>query len=400
MSRRCLITGPLVAVLLALPASAPAISPSALSARLADQMGQAGGAASAYVARVDGDEPLYALRADRPLIPASVNKLFVTATALRLFGATERLETAVVARAAIDEEGVLDGNLYLRGSGDPTLTGERVAALAGELKALGLTRVTGRVLGDESVFDALRGSANTGGRVDWEIGGQLGGLVVARGYAGRGWQSRPAAVAADALRKALEDADVPVKGKSGVGLAPEDAEELVSTSSAPMSELITRTNVPSDNYYAETLLKALGARFGDAGTTDDGAQVVQDELASLDVRPTVVDGSGLSRSDRTSSRHVVMLLDAMAEDDLGETFARSLAVAGRSGTLQYRLRSSTAAGRCRGKTGTLRDVSNLAGICTTAGGDEVAFAFLMNGVNPTSARALQDRMVSAIAKLR
>src|SRR5690606_12043661 len=110
--------------------------------------------------------------------------------------------------------------------------------------------------------------------------------------------------------------------------APRNAVELASTSSAPMSELITRTNVPSDNYYAEMLLKALGAYHGDAGSTDAGAVVVRDELAKLGVRPTVVDGSGLSRGDRANSRHVVTLLAAMAGDEeLGEPFLDSLAVA-------------------------------------------------------------------------
>ncbi|HWV86848.1 MAG TPA: D-alanyl-D-alanine carboxypeptidase/D-alanyl-D-alanine-endopeptidase [Capillimicrobium sp.] len=400
---RRLIPGPLLAVLavlVAVPAPASAISERTLESRLSSQMRQAGSASSAYVMRLDGDKPVYSLRADRALIPASVNKLFVTAAALRLFGPEERLPTTVLARDEIDERGVLDGSLWLRGGGDPGLTAERIAGLAEELAGLGLRRVEGGVIGDESLFDGLRGSANTGGRVDWEIGGQLGALLISRGYAGRSWQKRPAAVAADALRTALSKAGVRVRGKARVGRAPSGAVELASTSSAPMSELITRTNVPSDNYYAEMLLKALGAYHGETGSTDAGAVVVRDDLAEIDVRPTIVDGSGLSRGDRANSRHVVTLLAAMVGDeDLGDPFLDSLAVAGRSGTLRYRMRSSTTAGRCRGKTGTLRDVSNLAGVCDTPGG-RVAFSILMNGVNPSSARAIQDRMVNAIAKLR
>jgi D-alanyl-D-alanine carboxypeptidase/D-alanyl-D-alanine-endopeptidase (penicillin-binding protein 4) len=63
------------------------------------------------------------------------------------------------------------------------------------------------------------------------------------------------------------------------------------------------------------------------------------------------------------------------------------------------MRSTPARDRCRGKTGTLHDVSNLAGVCTTADGSQIAFAFLMNSVNPNTARTLQDRMASAIARL-
>jgi D-alanyl-D-alanine carboxypeptidase/D-alanyl-D-alanine-endopeptidase (penicillin-binding protein 4) len=394
--RRLLISGLLLAAALAVPASASALTQARLTATLNAQMRLAGGSSAAYVMALDGDDVLYSLRPDKALLPASVNKLFTTAAALRRFGADATLDTTVYADGEIDDAGVLDGNLYLKGGGDPTLTSIRVAALADQLD---ITRVKGKVLGDESVFDALRGSAATGGRLDPEIGGQLGGLVTARGYAGSGWQKRPAAVAADALRSALVKRGITVRGKAGVGVTPDDAVELAKTASAPISEIIQRTNVPSDNYYAETLLKDLGAQFGDAGSTAAGAQVVEDELAPLDVKPTIVDGSGLSRTDRTNVRQITTLLAAMAGGDDSSAYLGSLAVAGRSGTLQYRMRSTPARDRCRGKTGTLHDVSNLAGVCTTADGKQIAFAILMNSVNPNSAHTLQDRMVSAIARL-
>ena len=89
------------------------------------------------------------------------------------------------------------------------------------------------------------------------------------------------------------------------------------------------------------------------------------------------------------------MLRAMAPD---AAFTGSLAIAGRSGTLAYRMRGTSAQDRCRAKTGTLRDVSALAGYCATRGGGTVAFAFLMNYVSPYSARILQDRMTSALAR--
>ncbi|MCW3009030.1 MAG: D-alanyl-D-alaninecarboxypeptidase/D-alanyl-D-alanine-endopeptidase [Solirubrobacterales bacterium] len=395
MFRRRLIPALLLAVLLVLPSSASALAPAKLTAALNAQMRQAGSSSAAYVMELNGDDVLYSLRPDQALMPASVNKLFTTATALRRFGAAGTLDTSVVADGEIDA-GVLNGDLYLKGAGDPTLTSIRVAALADKLD---ITRVKGKVLGDESILDALRGSAVTGGRLDPEIGGQLGGLVTARGYAGSGWQKRPAAVAADALRSALVKRGIKVSGKAGVGVAPQDAPELATSASPTISEIIQRTNVPSDNYYAETLLKDLGAAYGDGGSTKAGAQVVEDEMADLDVRPTIVDGSGLSRGDRTNVRQVVTLLAAMAGGEDSSAYLGSLAVVGRSGTLQYRMRSTPARDRCRGKTGTLHDVSNLAGICTTASGKQVAFAILMNYVNPSSAHVLQDRMVAAIARV-
>jgi len=391
-----LLLGLVLAAVLAVPvASASAITPGKLRSALSAQMRKVPSTSGAYVMALDGDRRLFSRRADRSLIPASVNKLFVTSTALLRFGPSTRLDTTVVTDGEIDEDGVLDGNLYVVGGGDPTLTTTRINELAADLD---LTRVRGRVVGDESRFDVLRGSAATGGRLDSEIGGQLGGLVADRGYVRGGWQKRPAAVAADALRAALEKRDVPVRGRTRVGRAPEDAVELATSSSAPMSELIARTNIPSDNYYAETLLKNLGASFGDAGSTDAGARVVRDQMEELGVEPTVVDGSGLSRSDRTQPRQVVQLLATMAGGDEGDTFMASLSTVGRTGTLANRMKGTAAAGRCHGKTGTLRDVSNVAGVCDTPAG-QVAFAILMNHVNVWTAHAVQDRMVAAIAGL-
>ncbi len=88
----------------------------------------------------------------------------------------------------------------------------------------------------------------------------------------------------------------------------------------------------------------------------------------------------------------------MTSEAAGPAFEASLPVAGRSGTLFDRMRRTAARDRCQAKTGTLRDVSALAGYCTTTGDAHVAFAILMNGVYPYSARRLQDRMLSALAR--
>ena len=116
-------------------------------------------------------------------------------------------------------------------------------------------------------------------------------------------------------------------------------------------------------------------------------------MAGFGLRPRVVDGSGLSRGNRTTPRQVVTLLDHMAPRSRPRV--RDLAaVAGRNGTLYDRMRRSVARDRCKAKTGTLRDVSALAGYCQTTAGSRVAFAFLMNRVSPYGARRLQDRMLS------
>ena len=114
---------------------------------------------------------------------------------------------------------------------------------------------------------------------------------------------------------------------------------------------------------AETLLKALGADFGGAGTSAAGAAVALSDAAEYGAAPTIVDGSGLSRQNRTTPRDVVDLLVGMDAGELAEPMLISLSVAGESGTLAERMRGTAAQGRCRAKTGTLNGVSNLAGIC-------------------------------------
>jgi D-alanyl-D-alanine carboxypeptidase/D-alanyl-D-alanine-endopeptidase (penicillin-binding protein 4) len=166
-------------------------------------------------------------------------------------------------------------------------------------------------------------------------------------------------------------------------------------SSPTIAQLIQLTNTPSDNFFAETLLKDLGAQFGAGGTTADGAAVVRTHVAdAFDVNPRFDDGSGLSRYDRTTPAQVVSLLHAMAGN---AAFTNSLAIAGETGTLVDEMNGTYAQGRCRGKTGTLHDVSNLVGYCTARNGDTLAFALLMNGVIPDAAHPIQDRMTVAIA---
>jgi D-alanyl-D-alanine carboxypeptidase/D-alanyl-D-alanine-endopeptidase (penicillin-binding protein 4) len=155
---------------------------------------------------------------------------------------------------------------------------------------------------------------------------------------------------------------------------------------------------PSDNFFAETLLKDLGARFGAAGSTAAGAAVVQQTIAAhFGLRPQVVDGSGLSRADKTSPLQVASLLQALYPTQAGAALRSRLAVAGRSGTLEHRMRSTAAAGRCQAKTGTLIGASNLAGYCRSASGHTLLFAFFDDGIEVELAHAVQDQMAIALA---
>jgi D-alanyl-D-alanine carboxypeptidase/D-alanyl-D-alanine-endopeptidase (penicillin-binding protein 4) len=391
------------------PAAVATAAP--LDATVSRELARAGGVSGGYVLDTTTGRVLASVRADTPRIPASVQKLYTTATALLRFGADGTLDTRVLGTGTLTDDGTWRGDLYLRGSGDPTFgsitftrraygTGATTADLAAGLHELGIRRVTGRVYGDESAFDRLRGGPSTGGRLDVWIGGPLSALAYNRGLAneaGSALQSRPATFAAQQLVTALKYRRVRVNAKVGERTTPRSAEELAVVSSPPMAKLAQLTNVPSDNYLAETLLKAIGAAHGAGGSTAAGAGVAKDTLARFEISPRIVDGSGLSRANATSPRQVVGLLQGM-RDEPG--FRESLAVAGRSGTLANRMRRSSAQGRCQGKTGSLSNVSALAGYCRSANGHVIAFAFMSNSVVPAYARGAQDRLAAILARQR
>ena len=395
----------LIAALLLLaalvPATAGAAGPAATRAALASQMRYAGAGSGALAVDLDSGRTIYASRADTPRTPASVEKLYTTATALTLYGVEGRLSTRALGDVGADPGGLLIGNLYLRGGGDPNFGAPEAGELADRLILDGgLREVTGRVIGDESAFDSRRGPPSAGFRLTSDVG-PLSALTFNRGRTGLRrpyWQPSPPLFAARGLERALERRGVLVGGAARAGSTPRDALPLAEQPSATMAELARVTNRPSDNFNAETLIKALGSEFGTGGSTGAGALVVRRTMAGFGVLPQVADGSGLSRANRTTPRQVVNLLEHMAQDQTGPAFETSLAVAGRNGTLDRRMRRSIARDRCHAKTGTLRYVSALAGYCQTVAGARVAFAFLMNGVNVHGARALQDRMAAALAR--
>jgi serine-type D-Ala-D-Ala carboxypeptidase/endopeptidase (penicillin-binding protein 4) len=393
------------------PGGAPGPTGGALVKSLATGMRRAGDYSGADVVDLTTGATLYSHNASTPRLPASVQKLFTTTTALALYGAGTRLTTSL--RGTGTTQGsTYTGTLYLRGGGDPTFgsasfnrssyaTGSSVQQLAAKLRSAGIDTISGRLVADGSWFDADKGTPATGNQPSIDVEGELAGLDYNRGWAntdGTVYYQNPVLEAGLRLRSALRTAGIKLSGGLPVstGTTPTTAATLASVSSPTIAKLIELTNTPSDNFFAETLLKDLGAKFGAGGTTPDGAAVVRTHVAAaFDVDPRFNDGSGLSRYDRTTPAEVVSLLRTMEGN---AAFTDSLAIAGETGTLADEMNGTYAEGRCRGKTGTLHDVSNLVGYCTARNGDTLAFALLMNGVIPDAAHPIQDRMAVAIAR--
>jgi len=409
---------PLVgAVLLALPAppaAGQATPDVALGRSLANVMRSAGGGSGAFVYNATDRARVLALRHRTARVLASNTKLFTSAAALAQVGSGATLPTDVRGVGALEPDGTWRGDLYLRGGGDPTFgssrfvrraygAGATVEALALELKAGGVKRVSGRILGDETRFDRLRGTGYSGFRASLDVGGPLSALAYNRGLAsesGRYFQVNPPAFAASKLRAALTARGISVAGSPTAGRTPAGARILASVESPPMGRIVRIMNKPSDNYFAETLVKDVGVLAAARGTTAVGARASAAFARRLGAAARLVDGSGLSRRDQASPYRVARLLLALRERGDFDAFFNSLPIAGRDGTLATRMRGGAARGRCRAKTGTLLSVSALSGYCTARSGDVYVFSILMNRVSVTGARRVQDRMANAIAAVR
>jgi serine-type D-Ala-D-Ala carboxypeptidase/endopeptidase (penicillin-binding protein 4) len=383
-----------------------------LQRHLTHELALAGSLSGGLAYDLSTKQTLFSERAADMRAPASVEKLYTATATLERLGPEARLETTVLGVGHLAAGGVWEGNIYLHGGGDPTFgttafiashyggLGTSVTTLVGQLVHTDAIRsITGDVEGDESYFDSLRGEPSSGYQEDPFLEGTLSALAFNRGESGsyRGPHA-PAAFAAHELLRALKAAGVKVRGSSGAATAPAGAARLAAAPSPTIAQLLGLTLPPSDNFFAETLVKDLGARFGGAGTTAAGARVVRETLAAdFGLHPQIVDGSGLSREDRTSPQQVVTLLTDLSTTTLGTTLRDDMAVAGRSGTLAERMRGTAAAGRCQGKTGTLTGVSNLVGYCQDSSGEYLAFAFFNDGIATEAAHVLQDNMTITLA---
>lgn len=386
------------ALLLAPTAGGASLLP--LTTRLANALAVPGNASSksgAVAVDLTTGRMLFARHADLSLAPASNEKLTVSFTALRELGTAYRFRTEVFA-VGRQAGAVWHGDVFLKGFGDPTLTSLQLDDLATQVSQLGIARITGRVLADESWFDRVRTAPGWKSSYFINECPPLSALVVDRARYDRHVAVQPALAAAGAFKQLLRTHGV-TAGAVRLGRAPETALALAQVESEPLPLVLTQMDRESDNFAAEMVLKTIGAEVGDGGSTPAGAAIVRRDLDQagvplLGVR--IVDGSGLSLSDRLTAHALAALLLAVWNDvDLRTPFWASLSIAGVNGTLEDRLRSPPARGAVRAKTGTTNRASALSGYVR----DRYGFAVLQNGfpVSPWSARKAQDRFATALA---
>ncbi len=383
-----------------------------------------------------GADPVAWERADALMVPASLMKIVTAAVILELAGPAAKYTTEVFARAdALDAvaDGVLVGDIYLVGGGDPVLStlayvrrfdepivhtdfAELAVEAAATLRAQGISTVEGAVVADESRFpeaerDYTDQFPEPGAAPVWKPSyvsnnqaGPLSALLLNDGYASfppsADSQSRrrnvraddPALHAAEVLGGLIEARGVGVSGEALKGTAPPPAElrSLGTVHSPPMSEIVARMLRNSDNTTAEMLLKEIGRRLSGSARAEAvaGVQDVLDRLLGVHTSGIViVDGSGLSVHNRLTCGLIADLLRRAGPDS---PLVTGLAVVGESGTLQdCDAGLAPAAGSDPGgpqisprtvwaKTGTLNDVSALAGVTVARNRDVLTFALIAN----------------------
>jgi D-alanyl-D-alanine carboxypeptidase/D-alanyl-D-alanine-endopeptidase (penicillin-binding protein 4) len=439
-----------LATLFAAPAAADTLPPATRAALTRQSVPEA--SVSIVVRDAAGDGVLLELNPGMSRSPASTMKLLPTWAALDLLGPAYAWKTRAYADAPV-VKGVLKGNLYLQGGGDPLLTIERWWRFVNDLRQSGLRTIEGDIVVDQARFttpnerpedfdgkfwrtynvlpDALLVNwqssdftirpADDGQGIDLGIQPFPEGLIVenrVRLASGRcvgqnrqvSYQiepTRPERVVATGRLSAscgpqtqrlaiMEPAQYAwgtfvtlwrqLGGQFRGGMlrapTPPTARLLLTHESEPLSEIVRVTNKYSSNMMARSLVLAIAAEMnGTPATAAAGEATIVGWLKTRGLEfPELViaNGSGLSRDARISADSMAKLLVGARQSRFAPEFLTSLSLGGLDGTLEKRFQHVDDPGRIRMKTGTLRDVSSIAGYVTGRSGKTYAVVVFVN----------------------
>ena len=355
----------------------------------------------------DEGRTLYSWSAKTKRTPASNQKLLLSMALLDRLEPDTRLATSALGRRI--RSGNLRGNLFVIGRGDPTLTSggtyagslaikpSYVGHLARKIKAAGVRRITGRVVGAQTFFAH-----------DWWASGwksffpssevALPAALNINGNVHKGRHiSSPEWRLADTLTKRLRSIGVRVGGrpKSGGGLPDYARTRVAKVRSPRLDAMMRHMNRKSSNFFAEVLGKLLATqRSGPPGTIAKGAGGIKAWAARHNVWISSHDSSGLSSANRVSPKGMTRLLQVAHNRSWGKRL-RAMLPTGGEGTLEDRLRGV----RVRAKTGTLDGVSTLSGWVRLKRSKSWAeFSIMSRGISKASAVRLEDRIVRLLRK--
>ncbi len=349
------------------------------------------GRRSVSVAVADDGLALYERAAGAPRIPASNEKLLLSMALLDRLGPEVRFPT--IAAASSVRGGVVRGDLWILGRGDPEVGPSRLRSLARQLDAAGVTAVRGRVMGATTYFRRDWWAPGWKQRITRQYVALPTALTFRHNVVGGREITDPERRAAAWLTQQLERRGIRVKGRPGAGAPPSGISPIAQVRSKPLPTLLARMDRPSDNFYAEVLGKGLGiARSGPPGTIAKGAAAIESFTAAHGIDFSLHDASGLSYDNRVTAGGIVRLLTFAETASWGPTLRRALPTGGQ-GTLVYRLHDV----RMRAKTGTLDGVSALSGWVWLEREETWAeFSILSAGMSKSAAVTIEDKIVRII----
>ena len=441
---------------------------------VAQALAQAGipeSAAAFYVHEIGAERPLIAAGAERSMNPASTIKLVTTYAALELLGPAFQWVTEAYAAGALSD-GVLAGDLVLKGRGDPKLTLENFWLLLRSLRGRGLREIRGDLVLDRTYFaandhdparfdeqptrpyntgpDALlvnfkavrlffvpdsetrlvrilaepalpqvqvvnRLALVNGPCGDWvsrlKVDAQGGSAATRLTFSGRyaascGERERSYSVLAHAhyvlglFRELWRELGGTFGGTVRDGVAGADAHLIVAMGSPALSEVVRDMNKFSNNVMARQLFLTLGAEgAGEPATAEKADRVIREWLAGKGLSfPELIleNGSGLSRNERISARHLGLLLLSSFRSPVMPELIASLPLAAVDGTMKKRLSDADVAGQAHIKTGSLTGVRSIAGYMLDAQGRRLVVVSMVNHPNAGNAQAAQDALLTWI----
>lgn len=361
---------------------------------------------SCFAVSIDG-ELVDAVNETLPLRPASNVKLVTASVALEVLGPEFVYTTSI--KGDLGAAGVVNGNLYFVGGGDPVLNSQwwngpnrnyppfnrtSIEELADSIKAAGVTSITGSVVGDASRYDGELYPPSWTNDVRFTDGGPVSALLVNDSRESATVPSSdPVVGAASVLDALLEERGITIGAPPVAGAAPVGAETITSIDSLPLPAILNEMLATSDNSTAEMVLKEVGLAVSGTGTRVAGLAVLMSTMESWGIPAagvTLVDGSGLSDDNRLTC---LALLEILQHGALTDAVGQGLAVGGAPGTTLFDtfLAGEPLSGVIRAKTGTLNNLSDgttadgkpaakaLSGYVPTEGGGVIEFSLLLTG---------------------
>jgi len=345
---------------------------------------------------------LYSYKPETKMIPASITKVITAATAFYMLGVNYEFKTIVYTDDNNLGDGVVNGNIYLKGYGDPDLSSWDVSVLAKQIAGKNIRQITGNIIYDDSFLDNEHYGLANYYNADTKIA--YWPYVCALSLDKNKGSSNPAYSAANVLLSSLSAGNVKVDGIIVAGTTPDIAKEITRVS-RPIFDVLANMNKVSDNQSAITVFKVVGANYKTPpGTLKNGSDAVTEFLGTIGVSRKnyeILEGSGLTRYNYVTSDLYIQLLKYMYDDEKNfDYFYSTLPVGGVDGTLRDRMVNTEAEKNIHAKTGTINGVSTLAGYAISRDNELIIFYIAMNGFgsNNKPYRKKQDEICDIICK--